>query len=356
MCMQKRATKIIPTEEDVVAANKLAFNDDIGTVTNHVTSMIEVQAGFDPGTPEYETLAYRIMCGQNFQQNTIDRAKGIIAKPMPEYWYSMRDNMPKENDTDEELKEKEFNRKIAASNKPYFMTYVYPELRAKNNAYIKNNNYGAIMRFSAYGINGVEDLRSYEPKTKEMIDYLEYYDKFIPVGNNPCVVNRICWIFEDTFKNVHFRKASDGFDISILKSNVEYSKKSFNEIYKVYQDYQKHLDSYMQHVRLYGLDSDGYSLERNKFINDFKRRSDEICTNEDELCDIVIDICYKSEKSKQFAWDVCGDVILKNLLKQNGNKIHFPEHVDEDGEFEYCGEQFVMREKVVDYEKYDCFE
>lgn len=72
ICSQRRATKIVPTEADIIAANKLAFNDDIGTITNYVTSMFEVQAGFEPGTPEYETLDYRIMCGQHYQQCTID--------------------------------------------------------------------------------------------------------------------------------------------------------------------------------------------------------------------------------------------------------------------------------------------
>ena len=174
VCLQRKAEKKIATEEDIIQANKLAFNDDIGTVTNHVTSMIEVQAGFEPGTEEYKTLAYRIMCGQLYQQNTIDRAKGIIAKPMPEYWYSMRDNMQKEDDNEEDIKRKNFNRKIVAANKPYFMTYVYPSLRTKNNSYMKNSDYGAIMRFSSYGINSLQELYKYEPKTQDMIDYLDY--------------------------------------------------------------------------------------------------------------------------------------------------------------------------------------
>ena len=72
ICAQRKAAKIVPTESDIIAANKLAFNDDIGTITNYVTSMFEVQAGFEPGSPEYEALAYRIMCGQHYQQNTID--------------------------------------------------------------------------------------------------------------------------------------------------------------------------------------------------------------------------------------------------------------------------------------------
>ena len=99
VCVQRKAEKKVPTESDIIKANKLAFNDDIGIVTNHVTSMIERQAGFMPGSKEYDVLSYRIMCGQLYQQNTIDRAKGIIAKPMPEYWYSYRDCLPKQTDT-----------------------------------------------------------------------------------------------------------------------------------------------------------------------------------------------------------------------------------------------------------------
>ena len=72
VCSQKSAKKKIPTEEDIIAANKLAFNDDIGTITNRVTSMFEVQAGYEPDSPEYKELEYRIMCGQLLQQNSID--------------------------------------------------------------------------------------------------------------------------------------------------------------------------------------------------------------------------------------------------------------------------------------------
>lgn len=72
ICVQRKAEKKIPTEEDIIKSNKLAFNDDIGVVTNHVTSMFDVQAGFDKDSPEFKELSYRIMCGQLYQQNTID--------------------------------------------------------------------------------------------------------------------------------------------------------------------------------------------------------------------------------------------------------------------------------------------
>lgn len=67
MCVQRKAEKKVVTEEDIITANKLAFNDDIGVVTNHVTSMIEVQACFKKGSKEYNELEYRIMCGQLYE-------------------------------------------------------------------------------------------------------------------------------------------------------------------------------------------------------------------------------------------------------------------------------------------------
>lgn len=71
VCMQRKADKKIVEEDDIIAANKLAFNDDIGTITNYVTSMFEVQAGFDPESEEYKVLEYRIKCGQLYQQNSM---------------------------------------------------------------------------------------------------------------------------------------------------------------------------------------------------------------------------------------------------------------------------------------------
>ena len=69
MCIQRRAEKKVASESDIITANKLAFNDEIGKVTNNVTSMFDVQAAFTPSSSEYKTLEYRIMCGQLYQQN-----------------------------------------------------------------------------------------------------------------------------------------------------------------------------------------------------------------------------------------------------------------------------------------------
>jgi len=346
--MQKRADKIIPTEEDIIAANKLAFNDDIGTVTNHVTSMFEVIENFDKDSEEYKTLQYRIMCGQLFQQNTIDRAKGIIAKPMPENWFSIRDNIANENDSKEEIELKSFNRSISAANKPYFMTYVYPNLRKKNNTYLTNSNNSANIMFEEYGISSIQDLYEYEPKTKDMEVFLDYYERFIPVGNSACVVNRICWIFENIFDGYLSKKYTQPkFDYTILKSNGGYNNKTYNLLLQIYQEYKNKLDAYQAKSRNERIDSFDSNQQKQVLINWFRRNCEEICPNEDELCNILIDMCYKSEKSKQFVWDVCGEKIIDNLHKRNNGIIHYPVKVEKDGDFEYCGENFKMCKKAI---------
>lgn len=72
LCVQRKAQKVIPTEENIIESNIAGFGDDIGAITNRITSMYDVQAAYEPGTREYDTLAYRIQCGQLFQQNAIN--------------------------------------------------------------------------------------------------------------------------------------------------------------------------------------------------------------------------------------------------------------------------------------------
>lgn len=69
MCVQRKAKKCVPTEEDLIQSNIDSFGDDIGKITNRITSMFDVIAQFEKGTKEYEVLDYRIKCGQLFQQN-----------------------------------------------------------------------------------------------------------------------------------------------------------------------------------------------------------------------------------------------------------------------------------------------
>ena len=113
MCVQRKAAKRVPTEADTIRSNIESFGNDIGKTTNWITSMFEVRSHYDRNSDEYKELSYRIKCGQLYQQNVIDKAKGIIAKPMPREWHDRRSvNMM------EDEEKKRFYRSIVADRKP----------------------------------------------------------------------------------------------------------------------------------------------------------------------------------------------------------------------------------------------
>lgn len=67
-----RVQLVLTTEDDFIESNMNGFGDSIGKITNRITTMFDVQSRFEVGSREFETLEYRICCGQLFQQNSIN--------------------------------------------------------------------------------------------------------------------------------------------------------------------------------------------------------------------------------------------------------------------------------------------
>ena len=83
-----------------------------------------------------------------------------------------------------------------------------------------------------------------------------------------------------------------------------------------------------------------------KLKEEFKAKCLEVVSNEEKLCNIVIDICYTRASTKQFAWDMCGEQIIINLLKNSDNKINYITK-DENGEIVINGVKYSMKTKVL---------
>ena len=353
VCVQRKAPKCVPTDDDIMKSNINSFGNAVGGVTNKITSMFEVQAKFPKNSREYNILDYRIKCGQLYQQNAIDKTKGIEAKPMPDTWYNwIANKLSKAKDSDTK-KDFWINRKIIADKKPYFMQYIYPSERAELNNYKKKNNEKCLMRFRIT----LDELLQKENKTKEEERFVYcYYDR-MPLGNAPCTINRICWKIEELFDGKYCNTESN-FDYSILKSDAEYTNKVYNKIKKIYETYKKDTQNYMLYAKKERLKSDEKQIQKYLLKEQFREKCLKECPNEDELCNIVLDLCYtKSKNSKQFAWDICGETFIKNLLKRNGYKISYPE-LDENGDIEFDGMRFSMKETeikvTIDVEDNEC--
>lgn len=343
MCVQRKAPKIVITEESLIQANINSFGDAIGTTTNHITSMIEVMSQFEKDSKEYKILDYRVKCGQLYQQNAIDKTKGIIAKPMPKEWYDRTANKIDEKDSEEIKNKKKFNQSIIADKKPYFMNYIYPQQKAIYEKYINNTNKKSMREF---GIS-MQELINKPNKTKIEKEFIKYYYLKMPVGINNCVCNRICWRFEQEFNGYLSKiKPTLEFDYSILKYETIYSMQHFNMISKLYESYIRQIQDYMQLAKSQRLEKDDVQLCRETMKQNIQMECFKICNNEEQLCNIVLDLCYQKNTSKQFAWDVCGDLIIQRLLQKNNYIINYPVQSDE-GDIDYCGQKFKMESKNI---------
>lgn len=341
MCAQRKAEKRISTDEDFIRSNIESFGNDIGQTTNWITSMFEVRSHFNPESKEYKELSYRIRCGQLYQQNAIDKAKGIICKPMPKSWHD-RHTVNKIEDDDT----KRFYRSIVADKKPYFMRYIYPSLMKQYNTYIKNTNRNALREFQMT----VDEMMSmpFEDLSERQRDFLRYYSYRMPVGVGNCIMNKICRRFEQEFDgHIGRHNASVKFDYTIMKSGNEYSTSQFYAIKRLYEDYNKRLQNYMVFADYERVDECDSIFEISTMNSDFRRECSSVCPNEQTLCDIILDICYSKNSTKKFAWSMCGETIINNLLSKNNFAISFPV-IDANGDISYSGEQYSLKTKTIE--------
>ena len=166
---------------------------------------------------------------------------------------------------------------------------------ARYKKYIDNTNRKAIREFRIT----MRELLVKLNKTKPEKQFIQYYYQKMPVGINPCIINRICWKIEEEFDNYNIKyNLPDNFDYSILKSNVEYSKRNYNEVQKQYEIYSQRIQEHQYNAKKDRLDEDEAMIQKDILKQTFKSECEAICPNEDELCDIVLDLCYPTNKSK----------------------------------------------------------
>lgn len=334
VCAQRRAEKRISTDEDFIQSNIDSFGNEIGQTTNYVTSMYEVRSGFDPGSEEYGILSYRIRCGQTYQQNAIDKAKGIVAKPMPREWH---DRFAAARIEDEEMRELYI--RISADKKPYFMRYIYPDLMREYNTYIKKADKNALREFGLT-IAELESMDE-EARTGEQNVFLRYYRERMPVGMNGCVMNRICRRFEQEFDGYVGRAcASSTFDYTFMKSGAEYTDTQARKIRTLYKEFCEVVRKNNKMNRGWDrVDPEDSVMPYNVQLDMFRRDCRLVCPSGDSMCDLLLDICYTRSATKAFVWSMCGEEIVRNLLKHAGRVIRIPVS-DDEGEYVYCGERY----------------
>jgi hypothetical protein len=339
-CPQKNAAKITVTEDDTIKANKAGFGSKIGSITNRITAMTSLMANYEPGSKEYETLRYRTQCGQKLQQEEIDKAKGIIPVKMNPEWYVWSANkIDYDNDTEEEIERKKFNQRICAHKKPYFFQYNYLSLKRDYDKYVKTAQENAISIYK----KTLEELLYSDHLTEEEQGFVENYRKRLPLDESPSVMNRICWAVEKATDKLKFLNQSNYSCLDLYKDVPQ--DRIYDIIKQICDNYKSSIKKESKNI-----------LTRNESSSEFIQNTGEVldyyikemyvqCSNEEVLCDILINLCYEKKYPKEILWAACGNVIVDRLLKTYDYKMRIPIKSD-DPDFICCGTGFKMQEVI----------
>ena len=336
MCLQDSVPKKKPVEEDYIMSDINGFGDSIGSVTNKATNMISLREQFDPNSEEYKRLTYRISTMMNYQQNAIDRIKGVVARPVPKEWLNPRMFKIEDGDDESTMQDKQINANIAAEIKPWFFIYRYSQLKTELDKYMKSVKSNCKIRFG----KSLDDLYASINKSEEEEAFIYNYEKYLPVSRAPGSMNRICWKIENAFKTTDMLPNIE-FDRSILKSDVGYTQEEYDAIKTLYDEYNDNMQLFLKNKKQNELGDDEVGFDVIHLKDIFIEECLKACPNEESLANIVVDLCYTSNKNKTFAWDVAGEQIFNNVLKNNGYLLKYPVK-DENGDIEFGGKKFSL--------------
>ena len=305
VCIQRNAVKVIPTEQEIQKTNINGMGNKVGTITNRVTAMFDRQQDFEINSQEWLEIQKRILCGQLFQQDEIDKIKGIIAKPMPPYWYDVTVAKNKDENTEDNYFER-----TCTFKKPYFMIYVYKDYKQKYNAYQKKCDLLCMNKFGAT----YEDLRYRTDLDDDQAGIVLRCNEYQPYSTSPSAMNRICWYLEKQFANVQIElKHTSDFDYRIFLYDIPDDDVIKNELKLQMNDYIAAVKKYKDSNAGDYMESVERIVKREQLKDLYKTSCKIICPDDHLRLNLILDLCYGHNGNKQFCWDCIGDLIINRL-------------------------------------------
>lgn len=256
---------------------------------------------------------------------------------MPKWWHDFHACALPDNPTEQDVERRNFNLSILADKKPYFMRYIYSPLMRDYNKYMKSAEANCRTEFHL----NLADLLAI-PKdqlTDDQREFISAYYYYLPVSTNDGVMNKICRIFEKEFDGyLKLNYTGEEFDVQILKNDSTYTSSQYYRIRDLFKQF-KELASRASEVRHEISESDEDDAESR--FNIIARECHRQCTNSDELANIVVDLCYKTEGSRRFVWAVSGNDIAETMLKRHDYMLTYPV-VSDDGDILYGQKRYKM--------------
>ena len=343
-CIQHKAKKEIISEENLIQSNMNGFGSQIGQITNRCTSMTSLMANYSEDDEEYKVLKYRTQCMQAVQQAEIDKAKGIKTYPMQKSWYMLNECKQSDDYSDAHNAKMRFYEQICAHKKPYFFGYNYPSLMKEYREATNRATTNARQKFRMELADMVAMYKNRSDMAQEQRIFVEKFLRSLNLDSSKSTCNMICWEVEKVFDG-HKCFAVEKSDLyNMLRSKNAYEATLFNKIIKeCKKSEQKHAMKCVIDALLNKIDSEDADEYHNV---DFDMNSilSELCSNEEMLCDLLLDYCYLHNGNKEILWNVCGETLVNRLSQDR--KLYYP-IVDICGDFEVQGKRYAMKEHVV---------
>ena len=267
---------------------------------------------------------------------------------MPKSWYIFNENVINDDDSDEIKAQKTLNQRLCAAKKPYFFGYNYTTLKQEYDAYVRDTD----EHIQSITGKNVRDLLKNDgnlPENEQKI--LDFYKKRLPLDVSPSTMNRICWAIEDEFDGTDVYESIE-FDYSIYKSGIEYSNEDYKLIKLKCEAYkQKKREINKKKFVDHDHDEESTTDQIIKLNADLEENCFSICPNEQVLCEILLDICYRDGIDVSIVWNLCGDIIVDKLVQKSG-VYNYPEQ-DINGDFSFGGIKFAMKNVTVGGETND---
>lgn len=267
---------------------------------------------------------------------------------MPKSWYLFSENIIESDDSDEIIAQKMLNQKLCAEKKPYFFGYNYATLKQEYDKYVKDTDEHI---YSIVGKNTRDLLKNDGNLPENEQKILDFYKKRLPLDVSPSTMNRICWAIEDKFDHVDdFEDVV--FDYTVYKSGIDYSQESYELIKAQCQKYKQQKRDITKKKFVENANDDECATDQiARLLADLEENCSTICPNEQELCEILLDVCYKDGIDVNIVWILCGDIIVDKILKKTGAYCYPAQ--DDNGDFEFSGCKFSMKNVVVGGEEDD---
>lgn len=335
------ADKEIVTNDMLYNADLFSFNSLIGSLTNKSTTGYALLETFNKDSDEYKTILNRIKGITKGQSAQIDKTKiGKPVKGIVSKWVNYQ--KINEDDSEEIKKKKEFENSIMLDKHPYFFTYLYKGTRNKYKKHLKEFNISSMQKFGMT----LHDLIKLDRKTQEQHEFLKTYEKYLPVINSDCTMNRICRYIESIdfgIKNILKNSKDDYYEL-YMSGNIKFDNKKYNKIKKVYEEYKESINTIMSTKNF---SKSKFDEEIKRSLNNqeilFKNKLNKICSNIYEVTDYLVHLFYVDMKSenKDILWRTYGEYMFENI-KSKKDSCFIPIE-DENGEIEYLTKKYSLR-------------